>query len=147
MSAKGAVNEIDREEDLRPLVVRRVIQVVLQAVVLWAVLFGFSGDLGWGWAWAYAGVGTLVLVVNLLVLPPEVVAERGRTRKQNVQQWDKVLGPVAGISMLVVPIVAGLERRYRWPPDMAPLAQVAGLVLIALGQALFTWGMVSNRFF
>jgi protein-S-isoprenylcysteine O-methyltransferase Ste14 len=147
MSENSGVTELERREDPQPLVVERVIQVVVQAVVLWAVLFAFSGDLSWGWGWAYVGVGMLTLVINILVLPPEVVAERGRTRKQNVKVWDKVLAPAAGVWMLVVPVVAGLDRRYGWPPEMVATAQVAGLVLIALGQALFTWGMASNRFF
>jgi len=74
--------------DLRSKVRRRKLQVVVQTVVIALILFIAAGRLDWGWAWAYLGVGVTVLLVNLRVLSPELIAERGQPRA-NVRGWDR----------------------------------------------------------
>ena len=87
---------------------RRGLQVVIQLLILMVALFISAGDLGWVWAWAYFGVGVGILIVNMLVLPPEVVAERGRTDKEDIKGWDRVLTTLIVLPSLGLPIVAGL---------------------------------------
>jgi len=40
-----------------------------------------------------------------------------------------------------------LDERFGWSPPQATAIHVLGLILMALGQLLFTWAMVSNPFF
>jgi protein-S-isoprenylcysteine O-methyltransferase Ste14 len=121
-------------------------QVVVTHLVLGAILFVAAGRLGWVWAWAYLGVGLMILVVNALVLPAELIAERGQPR-ENVKRWDRVLTAVASVPMLGLPIVAGLDERFGWSPPVALIVHLLGLVLFVLGQGLFTWAMASNKYF
>ncbi len=134
------------ESSLARPVIRRMLQVVLTYLLLAAILFLSSGDLAWVWAWAYLGVGLGILIINVLVLPAELIAERGQPR-DNVKRWDKVLTSIGGLLSLAVPIVAGLDRRYEWSAQLVPAIHLIGLAFFALGQGLFTWAMASNEYF
>jgi protein-S-isoprenylcysteine O-methyltransferase Ste14 len=134
------------ESSLANAVMKRMIQVLLTYLVLAAILFLSSGDLAWVWAWAYLGVGLGILIVNVLILPAELIAERGQPR-DNVKRWDKVLTSIAGLPTLAVPIVAGLDQRYEWSSQLVPAIHLIGLAFFALGQGLFSWAMASNKYF
>jgi protein-S-isoprenylcysteine O-methyltransferase Ste14 len=123
-----------------------MLQVLLTYLVLATILFLSSGDLAWAWAWAYLGVGLGILITNMLILPAELIAERGRPR-DNVKRWDRVLTSIAGLPTLAVPIVAGLDQRYGWSPQLVPTIHLIGLAFFALGQGLFSWAMASNKYF
>ena len=127
-------------------VLRRMLQVVGYYLVLALILFISSGRLNWIWAWAYLGLGLGILVINALILPPELIAERGQPG-ENVKRWDKVLATLTGLPTLAVPIVAGLDERFAWSPQLAPAIHLTGLALFALGQGLFSWAMASNKYF
>jgi len=124
-----------------------MLQVVVQFLVLAAILFISSGRLNWVWAWAYLGVGVGILAINLLVMSPELIAERGQIGKEDIKGWDRVLTTLSILPTLGTPIVAGLDERFGWSPPLAMAIQVVALILFALSQGLFTWGMASNKFF
>lgn len=145
-SSRAPADPAKIESNLAKAVTKRMLQVLLTYLVLAAILFVSSGDLGWVWAWLYLGVGLGVLIMNVRILPAELIAERGQPR-DNVKRWDKVLTSIAGLPMLAVPIVAGLDRRYEWSPQLIPALHLVGLALYALGQGLFSWAMASNRYF
>jgi len=123
-----------------------MLQVAGSYLVLALILFTTSGNLNWIWAWAYLGLGVAILVINALILPAELIAERGQPG-ENVKRWDKVLATLTGLPTLAVPIVAGLDERFAWSPQLAPGIHLAGLALFAMGQGLFSWAMASNKYF
>jgi len=147
MSTNTVVNQPNDQSDMRSKIVKRGLQVVIQLLILMVLLFISAGDLGWVWAWAYFGVGAGILIVNMFVLPREVIVERGQARKEGVKDWDKVVSVFTAIAALGVPIVAGLDERWGWSPQLALTVHIAGLIFIALGQGLFTWAMTANKFF
>lgn len=146
MNANTSANQANGKSDLKHRIRKRMVQVIVQFLVLAAILFISSGHLDWVWAWAYLGVGVGILVINLLVMSPELIAERGET-KENVKGWDKVLGTLIGVLTLGALVVIGLDARFGWSPRLAGAIQLGGLVFLALGQGLFTWAMASNVFF
>ncbi len=109
-------------------------------------MFVSSGRLNWLWAGAFLGVGLGILVINAVILPAELIAERGQPG-DNVKRWDRVLTTLAGIPTLGVPIVAGLDERFGWSPQIAPVIHLTGLTFFVLGQGLFSWAMASNKYF
>jgi protein-S-isoprenylcysteine O-methyltransferase Ste14 len=133
--------------DVNGQVRRRFLQVLFQYLLLGAALFLSAGTVRWGWGWAYLGVGLGILVLNAAVLPTEVIVERGKARKENVQAWDRVLSPLIAIPALGLPILSGFDQRFGWSPGLAWWAHAAGLAGVTLGQGLFTWAMTANRFF
>ncbi len=139
--------EVKQGSDLQDQVRRRILQVVFQALILDVLLFVSAWTLRWVWGWAYAAVGLGILVLNSLVLSPEVIAERGSAHRKNVKTWDRVLSAIMGSLALLLPIFCGLDKRFSWSPALPWWVQVSGLIGIALGHGLFTWAMISNRFF
>ncbi|NIV30447.1 MAG: DUF1295 domain-containing protein [Anaerolineae bacterium] len=145
MEAKPSVKRSN--DELTAAIVKRMVQVVLHLVILAAILFISAGRLDWGWAWAYFGVSVGILAINALVMSPELIAERGKARKENVETWDRVVTSISILPALGAPIVAGLDKRFGWSPQPALTSHLIGLAFLVLGQGLFTWSMVSNKFF
>jgi protein-S-isoprenylcysteine O-methyltransferase Ste14 len=146
MNANASVNQPNGESDLTSRVRKRMLQVVIQTLLIAAILFIASGRLDWVWAWAYLGVGVGILVINALVLPPELIAERGQP-KENVKDWDRILTTLTLFPTLGGLIVIGLDERYGWSSQLAWGIRLIALAFLALGQGLFTWAMASNKFF
>ena len=146
MNANTSVHQPNGKSDLTSRVRKRMLQVVIQTLLIAAILFIASGRLDWVWAWAYLGVGVGILVINALVLSPELIAERGQP-KENVKDWDRLLGTLIAIITLGTLIVIGLDERLGWSPELTLAVHLVGLASLALGQGLFTWAMVSNKFF
>lgn len=116
------------------------------------LLFICAGDFGWWQAWAFsilifvAGIGGRILAEKR---HPGILAERASIEKaQNAKPWDKILAPLMAISLsFPLVIVAGLDYRYGWTPQLPTWLNILGLVLIALGYAFAIWALVENRFF
>ena len=147
MNTDASINQPNGKSDMASRIRKRMLQVVVQFLLLAAILFISSGRLNWVWAWIYLGVGIAILAVNVLVMPPELIAERGRTDKKDIKAWDRVITTLNIIPSLGAPVVAGLDERFGWSPQFSLAIHLIGLALMVLGQGLFTWSMVSNRFF
>ena len=147
MNANTSANQPNGKSDLASRIRKRMLQVVVQFLILAAILFISSGRLDWVWAWVYLGVGVGILAINVLVMSPELIAERGQIGKKDIKGWDRVITTLSILPTLGTPIVAGLDERFGWSPPLAVAIQVVALILFALAQGLFTWGMASNKFF
>jgi protein-S-isoprenylcysteine O-methyltransferase Ste14 len=135
--------------DLTAAVMKRMLQVVFTMLLQAAILFVSAGRLDWLMAWAYLGVYVGIVAVNaVVILPknPELIAERGQT-KENTKSWDRALTTLITIPTLVMLIMAGLQVRYEWSPQLGWMVQLVGLVIVALGYGLVSWAMASNPFF
>jgi protein-S-isoprenylcysteine O-methyltransferase Ste14 len=80
---------------------------------------------------------------------PEIAQERSQAgKKENVKPWDKILMPITAIYLpLISWVVAGLDKRFEWSPDLPDYIQVIALFVIILGSSIGTWAMITNRFF
>ena len=134
------------EQELHVAARRRVVQVVIQYLFLGVILFASAGSVAWSWGWVYLGAGVVILAINLIVLPREVVAERGIERDE-VKPWDRRITMISIIPTLAVPVVAGLDYRFGWTAEIPDAVHLIGLLLFVLGSLLFTWAMASNKFF
>jgi protein-S-isoprenylcysteine O-methyltransferase Ste14 len=129
---------------------RRMVQIVVGVLIQAAILFLASGQWTWIWAWVYLLTSAAILVVNARVLVsrhPDLVAERGRAA-QDAKAWDKWLALVVSVvGPLGTMLVAGLDRRFGWSGPMPWGLHLTGWLLFVLGNGLWTWAMISNRFF
>lgn len=146
MNANVSVDRSNDESDLKDRVLKRMRQVVVQMLVIAVTMFASAGRLDWVWAWAYLGAGLGILALNLLILPRELMAERGQPR-ENVKDWDRVLASLTLLPILGLLIVAGLDERFDWSPQLSVAFHLVSLIFFLLGQGLFSWAMASNKFF
>jgi len=133
--------------ELRRGIVIRIVQILVQFLVLGAVLLLAAGTWRWGNAWAFVGLSVLSsLGIGVYVLPrnPEVIVERGR-RHGGTRRFDVVLGVVMTVTYLGVLVVAGLDAgRFGWT-DLGPLVAVVGAVLVLLTSVPIAGAMAANR--
>ncbi len=131
---------------------RPVVQFILFVVLLPFVLFLAAGRFDWPIAWVYVTLHVLSAFASRLItlrINPELWVERARSldAKQG-KSWDRPLVLLAAIiGPLAVWIVAGLDERWGWSPDLSLLLQVAATLLVVLGYAIGTWAMATNAYF
>ena len=148
MSANTTVQK-SRKTGLSRGVVNRFIQLAIAIIVQALILFGTAGSLRYpeGWAYLIQYVGFIIL--NAFLLLPggkELIEERSRIL-ENTRGWDRVVSVLYAIFGLGILVVAGLDWRFGWSPQLPLAAQAAGWIVMALGYGLFSWAMYSNKFF
>jgi len=131
---------------------RPVVQFVLFVVLLPCVLFLAAWRLDWPIAWVYVALHILSAFASRLIalrINPELLVERARSLDaERGKSWDRPLVLLAAIiGPLAVWIVAGLDERWSWSPDLSLPLQVAALLLVLLGYAIGTWAMAANAYF
>jgi protein-S-isoprenylcysteine O-methyltransferase Ste14 len=131
-------------------IVKRAVQLVVSMLMQAAILFISAGRLDWVMAWVYLGFYAVMIGINAAILlrkDPALIAERAEMKK-DAKRWDK---PLAAIVSLVGPLtlllVAGLDVRFGWTPALSWLFQMMMFIVMALGYALSSWAIVSNKFF
>jgi len=127
-------------------IIRRLVQVFSVLLLQGAILFVAAGTLSWKWAWIVLLLSLFHLIINLILLPAELIEERGR-KKENVKKWDRMLTSIIIFPTILMYVISGLDQRFNWTGDVHIIINIAGLVLIFSGSMIFTWSMVSNKFF
>ena len=149
MTVKEATNRVQTSRDVERSVVKRFVQIGIFALVMAACLFISSGRLDWVMGWVYVASYISLVVVNALILLPnnrEMIAERAEIKK-DAKSWDKILTTILSLFAINALIVAGLNVRFEWLPQVSVAVQIGALVVALLGNGLFMWAMASNRFF
>lgn len=136
-------------QTLKGNVLRRMIQVIITLIIQAAILFLAAGQLDWDWAWVFLGLYLLGISINawfMLRYSPETIAERAKT--EGMKGWDKALGGLFAVMYFVgIPLIAGLDLRFEWSGQVNLAFHLAGVLVFALGSALFSWAMISNVYF
>jgi len=149
MEIRGAYDEQRRDLDLRTRIRKRFVQVFATIAIQAGVLFLSAGELDWLWAWVYIGIYLVGVSINaalLLRYSPETIAERAEVK--GAKGWDKVISGLGALMYFVfIPLVAGLDTRFGWTGPVGLALHVTGAVAFALGEALFSWAMLSNAYF
>lgn len=150
MTTEPAAEQPAAKPDTAAGVRKRLVQIAITFLLYIAILFGSSGRLDWTWAWVYLGLYVGCLVINAAIIlrrHPELAAERARFSK-DAKAWDKVLATLVGaVGPLAILLVAGLDVRFGWTQRLDLAVQLATLLVLALGYALSSWAMASNRFY
>jgi len=131
------------------LIARFAIRETMGTVLLGVALFWSAGQIDWWPAWALIAVMLVWIAAMAMVIlrfNPDLLAERLGPR-QGGKSWDMAIMSVVGLLGLARLIVAGLDQRHGWTGDFSLAAQIAALVVCALGYALGVWATASNAFF
>jgi protein-S-isoprenylcysteine O-methyltransferase Ste14 len=116
------------------------------------VLFIAAGRLNWVWAWVYVGIVvsfTLVSRIAVIRTDPDLLAERAQSLdREDVKGWDRlILFFLLLIGPLAMMIVAGLDERFDWSPQIRLAFQLVALAIMVLGYVVSTWAMAVNRYY
>ena len=129
---------------------KRLAQVLIAIAALAAMLFLSSWRFDWVMAWVYVGtfaVGLTAMTVYQELGNPELAEERSElTPREGVLTWDVILSAVVRVSLLGSYVVAGLDVRFDWKPEIPLAVQIAAFALGLLGAGLIAWAMAANRY-
>jgi protein-S-isoprenylcysteine O-methyltransferase Ste14 len=131
------------------VIVRYAIRETMGIVVMGVALFWSAGQIDWWPAWASLAVMLGWITATAIVIlrfNPGLLAERLGPRK-GAKLWDTAIMSILGLTQLVRYVIAGLDQRYGWTGGFPLAAQIAALVIGALGYALLVWATASNTFF
>jgi protein-S-isoprenylcysteine O-methyltransferase Ste14 len=140
------------DKQIKKILWKGALKLVLIIPVMLGVLLLSAGRWDWWEAWAYTGLGLLFMLGSrFLVISryPDLAVERNRApEKENVKNWDRFLMPfTALIAPFLAWVVAGLDQRFGWSPDLPDWIQIIALIVIQAGSLIGTWAMLANRFF
>ncbi len=129
-----------------------VVRMLVLVALLCIVLFAAAGTLAWPMGWVYVVITVVMTAGSRLLLlrrSPDLVAERAASAdRRDAKPWDRVLMPFVAIyGPLLTLIIAGLDRRFGWPPELPLWVQIAGVILLVSATAFSTWALLVNRFF
>ena len=124
--------------------IRETMGVGVVAVILMVSAGRWDWAAGWGLTAIYAVwvAGTAVLVMPL---HPALLAERATQRPE--RPWDKNILAAVGLLTTAAYVVAGLDIRKGWGPDMPDALQWVGAVVALAGYFLVAFAMRANAFF
>jgi len=116
------------------------------------ILFIAAGRLNWVWAWVYVGIVvffTLVSRIAVMRTNPDLLAERAQSLdREDVRDWDRlILFFLLLVGPLAMMIVAGLDERFGWSPQIPLTPRLVALAIIVLGYTVGTWAMAVNRYY
>jgi protein-S-isoprenylcysteine O-methyltransferase Ste14 len=134
---------------MTPVIRKRLVQIGFLVLIQAVALFASAWRWDWWNAWAYLSLYVAYLVFNAFILlgkHKELVEERAQVG-EGAKGWDKIIGFITGIGGFGILILAGLDERFGWAGNIPLWVQVAAMVLLGLSYPLFTWAMVSNKFF
>ena len=130
--------------------IRWLVRETLGNLILIAILFGIVGRWDWWMGWALSGIYIFWTVSTaILILPtnPAMLAERSRPHA-DTRKWDMALMGAAGLLMVAEYVIASLDVRLSWSPQLPLTLQAIGLAAAVCGyDILLVWAMASNAFF
>ena len=110
-----------------------------------------SGRWDWWQAWLTFTLFVLGFIVSRAIAArktPDILMERANYATQgNTQARDKWLSPVVAFGSVFILLVAGLDDRFNWSPDLSLGLRLIGLALIVLGYVLGSYAFIENAFF
>ena len=130
-------------------IVRYFLQIGIFVFLFAASLFFSAGHTDWTMGWVFIAVvaaSQISIAIILMMRNPELMIERDV--RKGKRDLDRILtGVMTLFGPISICIVAGLNNRYGWLPQISFTYQIIGVALAILGSILPAWAMASNKFF
>ncbi|MEJ2502986.1 MAG: isoprenylcysteine carboxylmethyltransferase family protein [Gemmatimonadota bacterium] len=122
--------------------------MIVGAALLGAALFAAAGTVSWWNGWAFIGIIAAlgVLSARAVARSPGLAYER-RTAAARAPAWDRAAVRLVSLALPVVVVLAGLDRRFGWLPDVPRPVPALAILAIVPAVALAYRSMVENPFF
>jgi len=142
--------QVKEKQNSKRLALRWLIRETFGNLFLVAILFGIVGRWDWWNGRALSAIyilWSLGSIIFILPVNPQMLAERSRP-KAGAKKWDLALVSIMGLFMLVTYVVACLDVRNGWSPQVPLGVEIVALVICVLCyDVLLQWSMVVNTFF
>lgn len=140
-------DQMTKQNDRR-MVLLWLIKTVLGVFITAAILFVPAGRLDWGMGWFYVASLAVIGVFTAVAIDPDLIAERSQRKHADQKNWDKVIFSLYGtVVSLAIPVLAGLDLRFGWQPEIPVWVQWAGVLGYVLGWGVNLWAMRVNKYF
>jgi protein-S-isoprenylcysteine O-methyltransferase Ste14 len=124
-----------------------LIRGLLYKLFLLAFFLLAAGRIDWWPAWIYAAIFFTFDLATVALVDPALLTERS-TRHADMKAWDKsLMALAAGFLPLLAGIVAGLDARFGWRPEVSLNVQIIAGIVCTLGYAIVVWSMWANAYF
>jgi len=128
------------------------IRMLLLVLVIFPMLpMIISGQWDWWQAWLMFTLFVLGFIVSRAIAArktPDILMERANYATQgNTQAWDKWLSPVVAFGSVFILLVAGLDDRFNWSPDLSLGLELVGLALVVLATCWVLMPLLRMPFF
>jgi protein-S-isoprenylcysteine O-methyltransferase Ste14 len=126
-----------------------VVGVVSSGLLVWA-MFALAGGFDWWEGWLYVGTAVVTHTLSALFIwrrDPELLRRRGAGPGEGTKTWDRIWLAVFGIQVIGVLVVAALDARRPYPPDIPVWLVGVGVSLYVACVVLVTAAMAANTFF
>ena len=142
-SAQRSEENLEASSIVRSFLVKGLVGIAFTA----AIMLVAAGRLDWWMGWAYIAAYVLVTVVAARVADPGLLAERLKRRHQDQKGWDRILLGIYGtLTALAIPLVAALDVRFGWLPDVPRGVSWIALVVYVLGWGVHIWAVAANKY-
>jgi len=135
----------------RTITPRIIVQYLIFVVVIPFLPLLISGHWDWWEAWVFVIICISGFLVSRALAErrnPGLLAERTRLlQHKDAKPWDKILVRLAGLGIGLIPLVAGLDALFGWPPTFSLSVKILALVIILAGYAFGSYALIENRFF
>ena len=128
--------------------IKRFLILLLFFTIIHIILILCSGQITWWNAWAFTG-GYLFLIfimfIIMIKINPELLNERGKKHK-DTKAFDKIILLIYTILFILLPIVAGLDKRF----DITSIDKIISIIAIFLSIPIFSlvmWAFIVNNHF
>ncbi|MFA4860611.1 isoprenylcysteine carboxylmethyltransferase family protein [Methanoregula sp.] len=132
--------------DERQIRIRGILFGLVPVVLMGVILFISAGTLFWPAAWLILLVMFSATTIVTATCHAELITERMQ-KQAGAKEYDQKLVRLLNLIGLLPLLVAGLDLRFGWTGQMAFPVQAISMVLFLLGYFIFSWALLSNRFF
>jgi hypothetical protein len=131
---------------VRILRAKGILSGTIPVLIMGVILFVSAGTFSWPMAWVLLGVMFAATAFVTLVCSPDLIIER-MYKQKGAKDWDARLVKTMNLVGLLPLLTAGLALRFGWIGQVPIFAEGIALCFFLIGYGLFTWAMLTNRFF
>ena len=128
-------------------VLKRLVLLTIHMLVLGVILFVSYGGINWVMGWVYMAIVVISTAITTFKMDKGLFAERVG-RKTRAKRWDLPLAAFIGrFGPIFLLIVAGLDKRYGWSPEIPISIKIVALVVFIFGLFVVYRAIIVNKFF
>jgi protein-S-isoprenylcysteine O-methyltransferase Ste14 len=151
MNVNASKARWNKSPERRRALLRLALGVGVQVLIIAVILFVSSGRLRWRAARIYLGIyvlGSTFSILAMVLYNPGLILERTRKLRPDTKVWDRAVVGLYGLAIgVLTPLVAGLDTRFGWSPQIPPTVWILALAFALLGFGVGSWAVALNPFY